>query len=60
MEHEEPLARRVGIYVDQAVWHAFRIACVTRKTSSSKELERLMREQLDAWATAPMKETDHV
>lgn len=41
--------RKVSIYVDDKVWQDFRIACLKRNTSASKEITRLMREQLQRW-----------
>jgi hypothetical protein len=58
MEQTTSRFQRVGLYVLRETWHAFRIACVTRNLSSSKEIERLMSEQLAAWQ-AQDKETDH-
>jgi hypothetical protein len=43
---------KINLYVALATWRAFRMACVARGTSASKEVERLMREQLTAWRQA--------
>jgi hypothetical protein len=59
MEHESSLHQRVGLYLLYETWHAFRIACVTRKLSASKEIDRLIRQQLAAWQRDTEKETTH-
>jgi len=40
---------RCTVYLDQADWQHFRVACLVRQTSASKELGRLMAEQLARW-----------
>jgi hypothetical protein len=34
---------------DEALWLAFRVACLKHKTSASKALEPLMKQQLEQW-----------
>jgi hypothetical protein len=47
------------LFLDVRMWHAFRKACIDRQTSASKELRRLIYEQLVAWDQVPTQETDH-
>lgn len=42
--------RTITLYLRDAIlWRAFRMACLARGTSASKEIERFMRDQLDTW-----------
>ena len=50
---------KVTISMPEALWHAFRVACVQRKTSASKEIQRFITQQLTAWEHQSQKETDH-
>jgi hypothetical protein len=43
------MPHKATIFFDERVWHAFRVACVQRKTSASDEIRRLVQEQLDDW-----------
>ena len=51
---------RVSISIYPTLWRTFRMACVARSTSASKEIVRLIQEQLTAWQRQPSKESDHV
>ena len=42
---------KVTMYLDDSAWLAFRKACLDHKTSASKEVERLIRQQLARWET---------
>ena len=59
MEHIEKAAR-INISLHPSLWYAFRVACVQRKTSASKEIQRFITEQLAAWQRQVQKESDHV
>jgi hypothetical protein len=49
---------KATMYVnDEALWLAFRKACLDHKTSASQEMVRLIRQQLAQWNTE--KETSH-
>ena len=50
---------KVTLFLNLALWHAFKVACVTRKTSASKEIRRLIVKQLAAWQRQAEKEPDH-
>jgi hypothetical protein len=52
-------AARINISMLPSLWHTFRVACVQRKTSASKEIQHFIEQQLAAWK-AQDKETDHV
>jgi hypothetical protein len=54
---ESPLPVKATIYIDDALWLAFRKACLDHKTSASKEFTRFIRQQLAQWETE--KETPH-
>ena len=41
---------QVNVLVDETLWQQFRIECLKRKTSASKEIQRLIAEQLQRWA----------
>jgi hypothetical protein len=43
----------ITVSLDADVWHAYRVACLTRHTSASQEITRFMRQELDAWAQTP-------
>jgi hypothetical protein len=44
---------KATVYIaDDPLWRAFRKACIDHKTSASKAIEQLMREQLARWAEA--------
>ena len=58
MEHVEKAAR-INISLHPSLWHAFRVACVQRKTSASKEIQRFIAQQLAAWQQQPQKDPDH-
>ena len=40
---------RVTLHLADALWRSFRAACITRKLTASREIARLIREQLAAW-----------
>jgi hypothetical protein len=40
----------ITVNLDADVWHAYRVACLTRKTSASREITRFMRQELEAWS----------
>jgi len=40
---------RVSITIDPELWQQFRVACVTRKTNASCEIEGLVRGLLKSW-----------
>jgi len=52
-------AEKITISMYPSLWHAFRIACVNRKTSASKEIQRFIVQQLATWQEETPKETDH-
>jgi hypothetical protein len=47
--------KRVTLYLDETLWHRWQLAFLQRqpppirKTSASKEVERLLRQQLTQW-----------
>jgi hypothetical protein len=47
--------KRVTIYIDETIWHRWQLACLThqpppkRKVSASKEVERIILQQLEQW-----------
>ena len=49
---------KVTIFLDLRAWHAFRLACLARGTSASKELRRLIVKQLAAWQRQTEKGPD--
>lgn len=51
---------KVTIFLDLRLWRAFRVACVTRGTTASKELRHFIETQLAAWQHQTQKESDHV
>ena len=40
---------KVTLYLDEAAWLAFRKACLDHKTSASREVARMIRQQLAQW-----------
>jgi len=40
---------KVTLSLTLALWRAFRMACIGRGTSASKEIDRLIRAQLALW-----------
>jgi hypothetical protein len=54
------MLKKFTLFLDLRMWQAFRKACIDRQTSASKELRRLIYEQLVAWGEVPQQETDHV
>jgi hypothetical protein len=38
------------IYIDDELWRTFRITCIAHHTSASKEIARMIQEQLATWA----------
>lgn len=50
----EPLkGKKVNLYLDEALWQDFRVACIRRKISASHAVGKYMSEQLGRWGTAP-------
>ena len=43
--------KRVNLYVDNALWVAFRMACLAHRTSASKAIVALIQKQLVIWQT---------
>jgi len=41
--------KKISLYIDEQLWHRFRIECVKRKTSASREVAGLMEQQLQQW-----------
>ena len=41
--------KKISLYIDEQLWHRFRIECVERKTSASQEDAGLMDQQLHQW-----------
>jgi hypothetical protein len=41
--------KKISLYIDEQLWHRFRIECVKRKTSASQEVAGLMEQQLHQW-----------
>jgi len=41
--------KKISLYIDEQLWHRFRIECVKRKTSASQEAAGLMEQQLHQW-----------
>jgi hypothetical protein len=41
--------KKISLYIDEQLWHRFRIECVKRKTSASQEVAGLMEQQLQQW-----------
>ena len=41
--------KKISLYVDEQLWHRFRIECVKRKTSASQEIAGLLAQQLQQW-----------
>ena len=41
--------KKISLYLDEQLWHRFRIECVKRKTSASQEVAGLMEQQLHQW-----------
>lgn len=48
---------RVNLYLDDAIWLAFRMACLEHHISASKAIEQLIRQQLALWQTAQGEQT---
>jgi hypothetical protein len=42
---------RVNLYLDEALWLAFRMACLARHISASQAITMLIEAQLAAWQT---------
>jgi hypothetical protein len=49
--------KKINLYVSEDTWQAFRIACLQRKTSPSKEFDQWMDQLLSQWNVK--KETSH-
>lgn len=41
--------KKISLYLDEQLWHRFRIECVKRKTSASQEVAGLLTQQLQQW-----------
>jgi hypothetical protein len=41
--------KKISLYLDEQLWHRFRIECVKRKTSASREVAGLLEQQLQQW-----------
>ena len=41
--------KKISLYLDEQLWHRFRIECVKRKTSASQEVAGLIDQQLHQW-----------
>jgi hypothetical protein len=41
--------KKISLYLDEQLWHRFRIECVKRKTSASQEVAGLLAQQLHQW-----------
>jgi hypothetical protein len=41
--------KKISLYIDEQLWHRFRIECVKRKTSASREVTDLLEQQLQQW-----------
>ena len=41
--------KKISLYIDEQLWHRFRIECVKRKTSASQEVAGLLEQQLHQW-----------
>jgi len=40
---------KVNVSLHEQLWRTFRMACIEHKTSASKEIARLIAEQLERW-----------
>jgi hypothetical protein len=43
--------KKVGVSIAVEVWQAYRMACLQHQLSASKQVEHLIREQLERWQT---------
>jgi hypothetical protein len=41
--------KKISLYLDEQLWHRFRIECVKRKTSASQAVAGLLAQQLQQW-----------
>ena len=41
--------KKISLYIDEQLWHRFRIECVKRKTSASREVAGFLEQQLQQW-----------
>ena len=41
--------KKISLYIDEQLWHRFRIECVKRKTSVSQQASGLLEQQLQQW-----------
>jgi hypothetical protein len=41
--------KKISLYIDEQLWHLFRIECVKRKTSASHAASGLLEKQLQQW-----------
>ena len=41
--------KKISLYIDEQLWHRFRIECVKRKTSASREVAGFLERQLQQW-----------
>ena len=41
--------KKISLYLDEQLWHRFRIECVKRKTSASQVAAGLLEQQLHQW-----------
>ena len=41
--------KKISLYLDEQLWHRFRIECVKRKTSASQVAAGLIEQQLQQW-----------
>ena len=41
--------KKISLYIDEQLWHRFRIECVKRQTSASREVTDLLEQQLQQW-----------
>ena len=47
---DEKMARP-QLYMPDALWHAFRLACLARRVSASQVIAELVKQQLATWDT---------
>lgn len=43
--------KKISLYLDEHLWHQFRLVCLHRHTSASQVVSGLLAEQIGRWTT---------
>jgi hypothetical protein len=55
-ETSKPVRTTVNVVLDELQWYDFRVLCMIRKTTTSKEISRFIQHELAQWKK---KEDEH-